>query len=194
MKPKALQTDEPDHDRIKFKSARCPDRQQIVRASLQHLIIAGCFLLAEDGAWAATTNRSAAGIRTSTTREQTETVRQQAVVPVAPDRATSEIVADNVRQLLLEAETLRTRFLEQRTETLKQIREATESDREQLRQRLRAAQASFLDAQTALREKIQEVRARTVELKQELKDHTAVVDAAKEQARDRVRERRTGTD
>lgn len=165
-----------------------------MRTRLQYLLIAGFLFLAVDGARAATTNRSTAGSRASTTRPQTETLRPQAVVPVAPDRATSETVTDNVRQLLLEAEALRASFLEQRTEALKQIREATESDREQLRQRLRAAQASFLDAQTALREKIQEVRARTVELKQELKDHTAVVDAAREQARDRARERRPGTD
>lgn len=148
---------------------------------------------------AVATNRTSSGARASTstitpTATETQTTRPDALVPSAPVRTVAVNVSDNIRQLLLDAETLRQKFLEQRAEALKKLREASEADRDQIRRRIREAQASFFDAQTQLREKIQEVRSRTGELRQELKDHSAVVDAAKEQTRDRIRERRAGTD
>lgn len=102
--------------------------------------------------------------------------------PEKPEHPEIPASPKNVKAMLKQFEDAREEYLHQQAELRRNLHQASGEDLETLRERLRQQQAEFLAHQRELRRSIKEQIAR---LKDELRDHQRVIEAAKEKARNR---------
>jgi len=81
------------------------------------------------------------------------------------------------------------KFLEEQKQLRQKLKESTEDDRDRIRTEIQAKRETFLEQQRDTRE---EIRKRLTELKDRLKDHTDVIEAAQDQAKDKAKGRKGG--
>ena len=113
------------------------------------------------------------------------------IVPEREDNSGKGNTADSVKKLIDEFKQARTDFLQEQKQLHQQLKEASEDGRAQLRAQIDAKKQLFLDQQRELRD---EIKRRVGDLKDTLKDHRDVLDAAKESAKDQARNRKGGGD
>jgi len=111
--------------------------------------------------------------------------------PERPDNSNKLEDSDGVRQMLEDFKQAQNRFLEEQKQLRQRLKEATEDDRARIRHELQLKRQTFLDAQADRRE---EIRRTAKDLKDTLKDHRDVLDAAKEDAKERATNRKGGGD
>ena len=86
-----------------------------------------------------------------------------------------------IRDRLLEFEQRREQYLAQQLELVHQLHKVSDAERAQLREQLREQRQAWLEEAKKIRE---QARARLQEMKKELSNHSEVIEAAREQARD----------
>ncbi|MCI0539700.1 MAG: hypothetical protein L0Z50_31210 [Verrucomicrobiales bacterium] len=114
--------------------------------------------------------------------------------PERPERANRAATLDPSEELTKireEFKQAQTRFVEEEKELRQKLKEATNEDRARIRNEIQTKRQNFVDAQREVRD---EMRRLMIDLKDRLKDHQDVIDAAKEGARDKVKGRKGGGD
>ncbi|MBM3837555.1 MAG: hypothetical protein FJ398_06265 [Verrucomicrobia bacterium] len=116
---------------------------------------------------------------------------QKPARPDHKDKSERSGPSDDVKRLMDLFKETRNEFLEQEKELKQKYTAASKVDREKLRDLIKEKRQAFLDRQKELRD---ELHKRTQDVRDQLKDHREVIDAAKDQAKDEVNRRKGGRD
>jgi Skp family chaperone for outer membrane proteins len=100
-----------------------------------------------------------------------------------PDKPGHRDYAGKVLKLQQEMEAAKTKFLDDQNNLQLKLREAKAAQRDLIRAEIRDKREAFLEQQ---REQREELKQRIAELRDSLPSHGDVIDAAKEQAKDKV--------
>ncbi len=103
-------------------------------------------------------------------------------VPAVADRLKE--LPQQIRERLLEFEKQREAYLKQQSDLLRQLKGANDEQREKIREQLRLQRHQWLEQAQQFRE---QARERLLELKDRLPQHQEVLDAARERAREQLR-------
>lgn len=106
--------------------------------------------------------------------------------PEKPGKPTRLSLEDEIQSLIDQFKNTRDEFLDKDKELRRILRESAQTERERIRSLIAENLQTFLDDQKQARE---EINQRITELKDSLKDHREVIDAAKEEAKVKARER-----
>jgi len=91
------------------------------------------------------------------------------------------VIPENLKELVKEAKEAAVEFTEKQNNLLQQMKNATETQREQLREQLREASNTFRGEQ---KQRVQEMKAQMVQLREQFRDNRdQVIEAAKEQGK-----------
>jgi hypothetical protein len=161
---------------------------EIVKVCLVTVLGVGLFLMPVHAQVTNTATPSTAHGNASTAAASSTSIER----PKAPERVTATAYADAARQLVEDAKLKAERYLtEQRALTAAAVKATTEEERARIRALIQVKRDAFLAAQRDVREEIHKWAA---ELRDQLKNHREVLDSAKEQTRERVRQRKGGGD
>jgi hypothetical protein len=94
-------------------------------------------------------------------------------------------LSEQLRERVRNFEQLRLRFLEQQRELTQQMKGASASEREKIRQQIRENRQEWVEQARQVRER---ARERVEELKESLPRHGDLLEAARERARERARD------
>ena len=111
--------------------------------------------------------------------------------PDHPDKPEKEKPSDAVKTMLDDIKSSQTKFLDDQKDLQRKLKDATKAQREKIRNEMREKREQFLEQQKEMR---QDFRRRVQELKDQLKDHSDVIDNVKEEAKDKARQRKGGED
>jgi hypothetical protein len=90
---------------------------------------------------------------------------------------------DQVKKMLDAAKAAQVKFLNDQKDLQRKLKDATEAEKDQIRNEMRDKRDAFLEQQKEMRE---EFRKRVTELKDQLPNHGDVINAAKDQGKDKV--------
>lgn len=99
-----------------------------------------------------------------------------------PNRHGGGDYPDDVKKLLDDIKSARNKFLQDQKDLQRKLKDATEAERDQIRNEMRDKRDQFLEQQKDMRE---EVLKRVTELKDQLKNHQDLIDNAKDQGRNK---------
>jgi len=102
-------------------------------------------------------------------------------------KAVLQHAPDALKKMIHRLEEARHAYLERQKELLKQARNATDEEKEAIRDQLKDNREGFLERTQTLR---REIHQRVHELRDKLKDRREVIDAARDDKREQTRERR----
>jgi hypothetical protein len=94
-----------------------------------------------------------------------------------------------VKKMIDNINASRTKFLIEQKQLQRKLKDATEDQRDQIRQEIRDKRDQFLQEQRDMREEFQR---RINELRDQLKEHQDLINSAKEQAKDHIKQRKGG--
>jgi hypothetical protein len=107
------------------------------------------------------------------------------------DESAPTDASDVLKKIREEFKQAQNTFVEEQKELRQKLKEATDDDRARIRNEIQIKRQNFLDQQLEVRD---EIRRRASDLKDKLKDHQDVLDAAKEAAKDKAKSRKGGSD
>jgi hypothetical protein len=101
------------------------------------------------------------------------------------------ISPDQIKKIVEDFKAAQSKFLAEQKKLQQQLQSAGADAREKIREQMKEKREVFLEQHKLIREEIQK---RVADLRDQLKDHKDLVDEAKEEAKDKARQRRGGAE